>query len=170
MVAMQTASGPGNYVRLQATYVGRLGVPVGIFVAVDHLRRQGRLSDAEEELYFTIDDWFEEHLPNPPFYAEGNPDQAVTWFRGDAAAADGLRARLAPLQVVLDAHEVAHEVVTSDDPGRIIYLDHWQVGVIPYERSAPTPLDPSVTFTETSAGSKRAFARSLRPSTRRADT
>lgn len=61
---------------------------------------------------------------------------------------------------VLDVHDVPHRVVTSSDPGRIIYSDRWQVGVVPYERSTPTPLDPSVPFTETSAGSKRAFARS----------
>lgn len=134
--------------------------PSASSLAVDHLRRQGRLSDAEEELYFTIDDWFEEHLPNPSFYADGNPNRAVTWFRRDASV--DLRTRLAPLQAILDAHQVEHQTVTSSDPGRIIYSDRWQVGVVPYERLAPTPMDPSVTFSETSPGSKRAFARSHR--------
>jgi hypothetical protein len=52
-----TAS-PEVYVRLQATYVGRLGVNVGIFVAVDHLRRADRLSLEEENLFFDVDDCF----------------------------------------------------------------------------------------------------------------
>jgi hypothetical protein len=46
------------YVRLQVSYIGRLGVNVGIFVAVDHLRRADRLSLEEESLYFDVDDWF----------------------------------------------------------------------------------------------------------------
>lgn len=39
-----------SYVRLQVTYRGRLGVEVGIFVAVDHLRRADRLTHDEEQL------------------------------------------------------------------------------------------------------------------------
>lgn len=42
------------YVRMQATYVGRLGVPVGVFVAVDQLRRRGVLSAAEEARHLDI--------------------------------------------------------------------------------------------------------------------
>lgn len=59
-------------------YYGRIGVEVGIFVAVDHLRRAGRLTPSEELLYVDIDDWFETNLPNPPFYEEGNTIGAVT--------------------------------------------------------------------------------------------
>lgn len=70
-----------GYVRVQAGYRGRLGVEVGVFVAVDHLRRAGRLTIEQEALYLDIDDWFNEHLPNPGFYADGNSVGAVTWFR-----------------------------------------------------------------------------------------
>ena len=67
--------------RVQAGYRGRLGVEVGVFVAVDHLRRAGRLTIEQEALYLDIDDWFNEHLANPGFYADGNSVGAVTWFR-----------------------------------------------------------------------------------------
>lgn len=70
-----------RFVRVQAAYRGRLGVEVGVFVAVDHLRRAGRLTPDEEALYLDIDDWFTEHLPNPDFYADGNSIGAVTWFK-----------------------------------------------------------------------------------------
>jgi hypothetical protein len=53
------------YVRLQVSYIGRLGVNVGIFVAVDHLRRADRLTLEEESLYFDVDDWFGVTLPHP---------------------------------------------------------------------------------------------------------
>lgn len=68
---------------------------MGIFVAVDHLRRPGRLSEEEEELYFDVDDWFEAELPNSPFCADGNTIGAVTWFKRATSA--GLLARVAPL-------------------------------------------------------------------------
>jgi hypothetical protein len=61
-----------RFVRLQTSYRGSLGVEVGIFVAVDHLRRAGRLTPDEEDLYFDIDDWFRDELPNPPFYEDAN--------------------------------------------------------------------------------------------------
>jgi hypothetical protein len=151
------AAGAETYVRLQVRYRGRLGVPVGIFVAVDHLRRAGRLSALDEETYFAVEDWFLAALPTPPFYADGNSLGAVTWFRQGAAA--GMLARLDPLRDILDRHDVAHDLVLSQDPGRIVYEDEYQVGVIPYERAEPTPLPAGVTLGPTTAGSKRKFAR-----------
>lgn len=45
----------GVFQRFHAGYVGRTGVPVGVFVAVDHLRRTGRLSEEEIVLYAVIE-------------------------------------------------------------------------------------------------------------------
>ncbi|MFX1821864.1 hypothetical protein PV768_18955 [Pseudarthrobacter sp. CC4] len=42
-----------KFQRFQSDYVGRTGAFVGIFVAVDHLRRTGRLSENEITLYAT---------------------------------------------------------------------------------------------------------------------
>lgn len=142
--------------RLQARYRGRLGVEVGIFVAVDHLRRAGRLSADDEETYFAVEDWFLEALADPPFYADGNSIGAVTWFR--QATAGGMLARLEPLRDILTRYGVEHELVLSQDPGVIVYEDDYQVGVVPYERGEPTPLPPGVVLGPTTAGSKRQFA------------
>lgn len=71
----------GVFERFHTGYVGQTGVPVGVFVAVDHLRRTGRLSEEEIVLYAVVDDWFQENLPNPSFYDDGNSIGAVTWFR-----------------------------------------------------------------------------------------
>jgi hypothetical protein len=141
------------YARLQVRYNGRLGVPVGIFVAVDHLRRKGLLSPADQEIYLEVDDWFLAELPEPPFYGDGNSIGAVTWFK--TATAGDLIARLAPLRELLARSGVAHDLVTSSDPGRVIYEDRWQVGVIPYQRGEPTPLPAGVVLGPTTAGSKR---------------
>lgn len=126
----------GNFQRFHANYVGRTGVGVGIFVAVDHLRRTGRLSDDEILVYALTDEWFQQNLPNPPFYEDGNSIGAVTWFRetnGDMIN------RLRPLLSILDSKKVSWERSVSADPGRVIYEDQWQVGAIPSSRLPVTP-------------------------------
>jgi hypothetical protein len=145
------------YLRFQADYVGRLGVEVGIFVAVDHLRRKNVLTPEEEELYFDIDDWFREHLPEPPFYADGNTIGAVTWFK--RAAMGAMRARLEPLRDLLTVHDVRCDTVGASDPGKLIYEDKYQVGVIPWIRKPVSPLPPGVILGPTTPGSKRHLAR-----------
>ena len=106
----------GEFVRLHATYRGRLGIEVGIFVAVDHLRRADRLSEDEEELYFDIDDWFNANLPSPPFYEDGNTVCAVTWFKKPTCPE--MLKRLEPLCEILTKYGVEW-VVTIQVPTRV---------------------------------------------------
>ncbi len=146
--------------RLQALDRGRLGVEVGIFVAVDHLRRADRLTEWEEELYFDIDDWFNEHLPNPPFYEDGNSVGAVTWFKKATSAA--MLDRLTPLCEILNKYGVAWTAAESSDPGTIIYEDDFQVGVIPYVRHDLSPAPSDVVLGPTTAGSKRHLGKRAR--------
>lgn len=145
-----TAAG---YRRVQARYVGRVGIEVGIFVAVDHLRRAGRLSDTEVETYLDIDDWFRVHLPEPPFYADGNSIGGVTWFKLPVPVP--MAERVDRLLAILDTHGVEHDTVESDDPGQVVYTDCYQVGVIPRVRQEPTPMPKDLILGPTSAGSKR---------------
>lgn len=116
-----------TYVRIQTTYCGKTGKPVGIFGACHHLRRRGVLTAEEDALFRQIDDWFIEHLPQPPFYMLGNPDKAITWFK--ASATDMLE-RLTPLVKILETHNVVYDLVRTDNPGRIIYEDAFQVAVV----------------------------------------
>jgi len=87
-----------SFQRFQAKYVGRTGAPVGVFVGVDHLRRAGRLSEKEIICYALADAWFQQNLPNPPFYVDENSIGAVTWFR---ESSDDMTARLQPLLAIL---------------------------------------------------------------------
>ncbi len=148
------------FVRLQATYRGALGVEVGVFVAVDHLRRADRLTEEEEELYFEIDDWFEAELANPPFYEDGNTIGAVTWFKR-AASAEMLM-RLTPLCDILDRYSVPWVTAETSDPGTVIYEDEFQVGVIPHQRFEPTPMPPGLVLGPTTAASKRHLGKRAR--------
>ena len=117
-----------EFVRLQAIYCGRLGVEVGIFVAVDHLRRADRLTQDEEELYFDIEDWFNGSLPNSPFYEDGNSVGAITWFKRFASAE--MPRRLTPLCDILTKYGVEWVTAEAPDPGSAVYEDEFQVGVI----------------------------------------
>ena len=152
--------GGETFVRLQASYRGRLGVEVGIFVAVDHLRRADRLTEDEEELYFDIDDWFNVHLPNPSFYDDGNTIGAVTWFKKSSTVE--MRGRLEPLCRILDVYGVTWVLAESADPGTIIYEDPFQVGVLPYRRLEPTPMPQNIVLGPSTAGSKRHLGKRAR--------
>jgi hypothetical protein len=149
-----------TFVRFQAPYRGRLGVEVGIFVAVDHLRRANLLTEEEEEVYFDVDDWFKVHLPNPPFYDDGNTAGAITWFK--RSSTEELRQRLHPLCHVLNKYGVLWHAAESADPGTIIYEDEFQVGVIPYQRFEPTAMPRDMVLGPTTAGSKRHLGKRAR--------
>lgn len=148
-----------SYVRVQARYRGRLGVQVGVFVAVDHLRRAGRLTAEQEATYLDIDDWFQQHLPNPDFYSDGNTIGAVTWFK--VPVPDAMQSRVESMCAILSAQDVAFDVVKSIDPGEIVYQDEFQIGVVPATREEPTALRNEIRLAPTSPGSKRSVANSL---------
>jgi hypothetical protein len=150
-----------SFFRVHADYVGRVGVEVGIFVAVDHLRRAGLLSDAEEDLYFDIDDWFRNALPVPPVYADGNTLGAVTWFREAVRGRGAFAGRIDALRGILTAHGVSHGESASDDPGPILYEDDHQICVLPRSRRPrdPLPFPPGTVLGPTTAGSKRHLSR-----------
>lgn len=149
-----------DFVRLQALYLGRLGIEVGVFVAVDHLRRAERLTESEEELYFDIDDWFNENLPNPPFYNDGNTIGAVTWFKRQTSV--DMVERLVPLGDILTRYRVPWTAAESAVPGTVVYEDEFQVGVIPYVRHEPSPLPVGLVLGPTTPGSKRKFGKKAR--------
>ena len=55
--------------------------PRGIFTAIGKLVDAGILSKEETAEYWKNRAHFEKVLPVPPFYEEGNPDKAITWFK-----------------------------------------------------------------------------------------
>lgn len=109
--------------------------PYGIFVVIYHLKRDGKLSAADVELYDTTVNWFEENLPNPPYYEEQqNAIRAVTWFK----ASDSTRHMIDKLRPFLDiAEKYGVEIITSfadQPPGVIVYEDDYQIGVSKFDK------------------------------------
>lgn len=103
--------------------------PRGLFTAVGKLVDAKTLTAEEEKAYWENRAYFERVLPVPPFYAQGNPDRAVTWFKDNENGRRIWRemtfyrvmAKKYGLRLYLSACEEA--------PGEIIYEDDFQIAV-----------------------------------------
>lgn len=145
-----------RFERVHTDYHGRLGLPVGVFVAVDHLRRAGRLAPDDEALWLAIDDWFVAHLPEPPQYADGNSLGAITWFKTPVPAL--MQRRVDVATRLLSKYGVAWSVSASDAPGEVVYEDEYQVAVVPPVRGEPSAPPAGLVLGPTTSGSKQALA------------
>jgi len=123
-----------KYVRIQARYNGQTEKPVGIFCACHHVvfstYNDFNATDAEKNIFKDTEAWFEENLPNPPFYDDGNSKKVITWFK--ASTSQNMLKRLHLLVDILSKYGVPHDVVYTDHVGNIVYEDEYQVAVTDY--------------------------------------
>jgi hypothetical protein len=100
----------------------------GVFTEARLLRDTGQLFDYECERLEATYEWFNQHLPCPPFKKKlpsGEWTQhAVAWFRAEAS--EPIR-RMWDIVAILREHGIAVRMVTSERPGRIVYEDDYQV-------------------------------------------
>lgn len=100
----------------------------GVFTSARMLRDEGKLYKYESEWLEEIYDWFNKHLPCPPFEQKHKAQEwtkdAVSWFRDDA---EEPMKRIWDLVALLRQHDVPVRMVTTDDPGEIVYSDDCQV-------------------------------------------
>ena len=118
-----------KYVRVQGRDLAyRTGKPVGVFAAVHRLQQDGKLNEEEKETYYNIDQvWFQESLPNPPFYNDDEPGKPITWFK--VATTAHMLEKLKPLIDMMDKHDMPYDVVYTNFVGKIVYEDKYQVAV-----------------------------------------
>ncbi len=100
----------------------------GVVAEARLLGDEGELYEYESARLDAIYDWFNEHLPCPPFEmklrtGEWTPD-AVAWFCAEAKAPIQ---RTWDIVAILREHGIAVRMVTSEKPGRIVYEDEYQV-------------------------------------------
>ncbi|MDE7288375.1 MAG: hypothetical protein K2N71_02570 [Oscillospiraceae bacterium] len=120
-----------KYMRIQGREIAyRTQKPVGVFILNWRRIRDGVYSKEDAELYDRTHKWFLENLPQPPFYGNDNenPDGAVTWFK--TKNAEDMLEHIEPLLGLLEKYNIPYDVVYTDTPGKIIYEDDFQVGVI----------------------------------------
>ena len=103
--------------------------PRGIFTTVGKLVDAGILSEEETAEYWKNRAYFEKVLPVPPFYEDGNPDKAITWFK-DTPEGNRIYSEMTFY------HEMARKYGTqlymsecAEIPGEIIYEDDYQIAI-----------------------------------------
>ena len=103
----------------------------GIVTEARLLRDAGELSPNETEQLENLYDWFNERLPVPPYSTSNWPADVVAWFRDDAT--DAVR-RMWDVIALLRDHSVSVRMLTSNNPGRVVYEDDYQVVVEEWNR------------------------------------
>lgn len=103
--------------------------PRGIFTAIGKLVDGGVLTEEETAEYWKNREYFEKVLPVPPYYEQGNPDKAVTWFKNTAQGND-IYSQMTFYREM--AAKYGLELFMSECdvvPGEIVYEDEFQVAV-----------------------------------------
>ena len=119
--------------------------PRGIFTAVGRLVDAKLLTEQETAQYWKERAYFERFLPVPPFYEQGNPDRAVTWFK-DTEEGNRIWAEMTFYREMAKKYGLPLYLSVCDElPGELIYEDAFQIAVIRPRADAAVsriPLDP----------------------------
>ena len=105
------------------------GQPRGIFTAVWKLVEAGIMNEEEVETYWKNKAYFEEVLPVPSFYDQGNPDGAVTWFKDNEKGNDIYNQMTFYREMTKKYGVQLYKSECDEIPGEIIYEDDFQIVV-----------------------------------------
>ncbi|HEY3322669.1 MAG TPA: hypothetical protein VGP72_19595 [Planctomycetota bacterium] len=109
--------------------------PQGILQAAIRLRDAGELESYEAEWLEQELSWLRLHLPSPECLNERGNDRAICWFKPQAKTAiDKARGIVA----LLESRGLHVKMMTTADPGSIVYQDKWQVVAKPRRQPAPS--------------------------------
>jgi hypothetical protein len=98
----------------------------GIVTEARLLRDRGLLTAPEEEQLQAVYDWLNSNLPCPPFSSAGWSQEAVAWFK-DSATEPVRQFRV--LAALLEHHDRRVRMLRSNNPGKVLYEDRFQVVV-----------------------------------------
>lgn len=103
--------------------------PRGLFAAISKLVDAKTLSEEETAEYWKNREYFEKVLPVPPFYDQGNPDGAITWFK-DTAEGNRIWEELGFYRNIAEKYSLQLYISECTViPGEVIYEDAFQVAV-----------------------------------------
>ena len=124
-----------KYVRLQGRETSYIThKPVGVFTLCWRRIKEGAFSEIDKNKFIEADNWFVENLPYPPFYGKNNDDPnaningAICYFT--TSYANKIMERFYPVLELLDKYQIPYDIIYTNYPGKIIYEDDFQVGVI----------------------------------------
>ena len=104
--------------------------PRGIFTTVGKLVEAKTLTEEETAEYWKQREYFEKVLPVPPFYEQGNPDHAVTWFKDTPQGQDIWRQLTFYREMCSKYGIKLYKTECTTLPGQVIYEDEFQIAVI----------------------------------------
>ena len=119
-----------KYMRIQGREISyKTGKPTGVFALNWRRIRDGIYSEQDKLIFQCEEDWFNENLPNPPYYGENNdnPQGAITYFKTENI--DSMKEHIGILMDLLDKYNIPYDIVYTNYVGKIIYEDDFQVGV-----------------------------------------
>lgn len=101
----------------------------GVIAEARFLRDANELTSEEDRRLEETYDWLNDNLPQPP-YSSSNWGDVAAWFKDTAH--ESIR-RMWDLAAILREHDVPVRMLTSDNPGRVVYEDDFQVVVAEYK-------------------------------------
>ena len=127
------------YLRFQTmTPDSQSGRPTGILVAAHQLRDSNGVSVAEEEWLRDHLSYFNEHLKVPSCLKDPEHRRAISWFKEGSRMID----RVWILKAFLEEQNIFIDVITTRDPGIVVYEDGHQVVAKPRRKAkANKPCD-----------------------------
>ena len=112
--------------------------PRGIFTAIYKLVEAKILSEDEEKEYWRNREYFEKELPVPPFYENGNPQNAITWFK-DTVDGNRIYQEMEFYRNMASKYGLKLLMIECEEiPGDIIYEDDYQIAVINQKKDLKT--------------------------------
>jgi hypothetical protein len=99
------------------------GRPTGIFVAAHQLRDSNGISVADEKWLRDYLSYFNEHLKIPACLKSSEHRRAISWFKEGSKMID----RVWTLKAFLEEQDIFIDVITTRDPGTVVYEDGHQV-------------------------------------------
>ena len=103
--------------------------PRGIFTAIGKLVDAKTLTEEEEKEYWKNREYFEKVLPVPPYYDQGNPDGAITWFK-DTPEGNRIWKEMTFYRSMASKYGLQLYISECEElPGEVIYEDDFQIAV-----------------------------------------
>ncbi len=96
----------------------------GVVTELRLLKESGDLPDYEHEHVEQLFEWLNENLPCPPFASSKWSADAVSWFKPEGRRFFG---HFNEINAILEEHGRFVRMLTTTDPGVILYEDEVQV-------------------------------------------
>ena len=116
-----------RYMRIQGrelSYVTQY--PKGIFGMCWRMIYDGVMKEQDAEAFKNVNEWFEEHLPNPPVCKTGD-QRVITFFKTEGS--QEMIKHIEPAMALLEKYNHPYDVVYTNFVGNIVYEDEFQVAV-----------------------------------------